>query len=82
MGNAIDFQIAASTVEFGVNSNSREMTIVSINGNIGYLFAETAPKLRSSLIWSSKETGVAFMLMADVDSDELIAIAESVRIVE
>lgn len=77
-GNEILFdQWPAESSNTSIDNENTNMTEITVGGNKAYLFEAANEIQKSVLIWEAE--GIVFQLTAQIDSDELIRIAETIK---
>lgn len=74
-----NYHYAVGVGELFLNVEGYEHERVTVGGVTADLYTTTEEKQCNVIIWNSKHSGVMFQIHADLEKDELIALAESVQ---
>lgn len=69
-----------SSVEVQIIGTDLEMQQVSVNGASADLYMEQSPDKSKNLIWADPKNEVLFTITAQISCDEIIKMAESVKV--
>ena len=72
--------ISPNTSAVSMDNEHSDYNEVTINGSKAYLLVSNAEGWQSSLIWTNEENSVMFILRGYISAEDLIRMAESVRI--
>lgn len=72
--------ISPNTSAVNMDNEHSDYSEVTINGSKAYLLVSNAEGWQSSLIWTNEENSVMFILRGYISAEDLIRMAESVRI--
>ena len=72
--------ISPNTSAVSMDNEHSDYSEITINGSKAYLLVSNAEGWQSSLIWTNEENSVMFILRGYISAEDLIRMAESVRI--
>ncbi len=81
-GKRIRFAAVINQAGLDRDNEFRFAKEIQIGGDIGYLIQAENEGERSSLSWYNEENSIVFSVIAELSEEEIVKIAESVRIVE
>ncbi|MEY8388520.1 DUF4367 domain-containing protein [Oscillospiraceae bacterium 38-13] len=74
------YDLMYSSVEVQIIGTDLEMQQVSVNGASADLYMEQSPDKSKNLIWADPKNEVLFTITAQISCDEIIKMAESVKV--
>lgn len=75
---SLDYTLIEQGTSFNLDSEHSDHEQISINGRLAELFRSNTPGWPSFVVWTDQKGTTVFLLLSEIDPDELVAIAKSI----